>query len=49
MYTIECYVERMGVWIPYAKATTEQEARQKAANAFLKTRHLWVRIMEASQ
>jgi len=50
MYTIECYLERIGDWIPYAEAKTEQEARQKAANAFIKTRHICVRIMkEASQ
>lgn len=46
MYTIECYIKTAGDWIPYAKAKTLEEARTKAANAFLKTRHTCVRIEE---
>lgn len=42
-FTVECYSEGTG-WLPYAKANTMEEARMKAANAFIKTRHIEIRI-----
>lgn len=42
-FTVECYSKETG-WLPYAKANTMEEARMKAANAFIKTRHIEIRI-----
>jgi len=44
MYTIE--YEHDGVWLPYQRAKTLEEAKSKAANAFLMTKHLTIRITE---
>jgi hypothetical protein len=45
-FTVECYSKETG-WLPYAKASTMEEARMKAANAFIKTRHIEIRIKGA--
>ena len=44
---IHCRVSfRVTGWLPYARADNIEEARMKAANAFIKTRHTVVRITE---
>ena len=44
-FIVECHSEATG-WLPYARADNIEEARMKAANAFIKTRHTVVRITE---
>lgn len=44
-FVVECHSEGTG-WLPYAMADSMKEARAKAANAFIKTRHTAVRIKE---
>lgn len=44
MYRIE--YEHQGIWLPYQMAKTLEEAKTKAANAFLMTKHLTIRITE---
>jgi len=46
MYSIE-YLKN-NVWLPYQKARILEEARRKAANAFLKTNHVCLRVVEES-
>ena len=47
-FIVECHSEATG-WLPYARADNIEEARMKAANAFIKTRHTVVRITEERQ
>ena len=43
------YQDADGKWCLFNKATTEASAREKASNAFLKTRYKSVRVREVSE